>query len=95
MTENKIKPFASRRGHARMNEKGEFHFTPEQAGSKPGSPKKIFEGKDYSLRESRRFFQVLVNIPKSGDVFEMLTRFSNAFTNAIVQLKKYLNNVEI
>lgn len=83
-----MEPGVRYRGSAWINEFGEIHFQPEQKGSRPSNLRVVYQQGETTIYESRRFFRISVQIPKTND---MLQKVLDIFGKASVTLLRYLN----
>lgn len=87
-----LEPGRKYKGVGYVNEYGEMNFTPYQVGTKKNGLKVVKEGDNFSLYESINTIQVRVCIERTNSMtkLEKVTLLMKAFSNACVELKKYL-----
>ena len=66
MNKMELKPGVKYRGSAIINDYGQVQFTAYQQGTKPGNLHTVLETPFFKLSESRKMWQVKVNLEKTG-----------------------------
>lgn len=86
-----MEPGVHYRGSAWINEFGEIHFQPENKGSRPSNLRVVYQHEETTIYESRRFFRISVQIPKTNN---MLQKVLDVFSKASFTLIRYLNTLK-
>lgn len=77
------------RGWGLLNEYGQFDFTPEQTGVRQGTVKRIKEGENFSLSETKDRIIVHVSFKKQGTKLKNLAEFCKQIDELIKFFNEY------
>lgn len=77
------------KGYGYLNEFGEWHFTPEETGSRAGQKKLLIELDNASVYSTEKKLIVHFSIVKSKSKLTMLNALFNVMNNLINTLREY------
>lgn len=77
------------KGYGYLNEFGEWHFTPEDTGSRAGQKKLLIECENATVYTTNKKLIIHFSLDKANNKLEMINNLFKVFNNLLNTLREY------